>query len=155
MWRSSLWSISWLRHQMFYPYVTISAAQARKSDDLHHAISPFTFFLSSFTGMKNPGICEAMKDHRSASSKRRKRRSICGMHLEEPLNWNGLCAALWRNWPSIAPPRDAVPELRRNMCVKLCIYWVFKPIAVPFTWWLVTVVSKCESEIHVGLVWRD
>ena len=25
MWRSSLWSISWLRHQMFYPHVTISA----------------------------------------------------------------------------------------------------------------------------------
>ena len=27
---------------MFYPYVTISAAQARKSDDLHHAMSPFS-----------------------------------------------------------------------------------------------------------------
>ena len=32
--RSSLWSISWLCHQMFYPYVTISAAQARESDYL-------------------------------------------------------------------------------------------------------------------------
>ena len=50
MWRSSLWSISWLRHQMFYPYVTISAAQARESDDLRHVMSPFSLFLSSFSG---------------------------------------------------------------------------------------------------------
>ena len=52
MWRSSLWSISWLRHQMFYPYVTISAAQARESDDLRHAMSPFSLFLSSFSGVQ-------------------------------------------------------------------------------------------------------
>lgn len=26
--RSSLWSISWLRHQMFYPYIMFSAASA-------------------------------------------------------------------------------------------------------------------------------
>ena len=44
----NLWSISWLRHQMFYPYVTISAAQAHEGDDLHHATSPFSLFLSSF-----------------------------------------------------------------------------------------------------------
>ena len=50
MWRSSLWSISWLSHQMFYPHITISAAQAPNSDDLHHAISPFSLFLSSFSG---------------------------------------------------------------------------------------------------------
>ena len=49
MWRSSLWRISWLRHQIFYPYVTISAAQAHESDDLHHAMSPFSLFLSSFS----------------------------------------------------------------------------------------------------------
>ena len=48
--RSRLWSISWLRHQMFYPDIKISAAQARKSDDLHHLMSPFSFILSSFTG---------------------------------------------------------------------------------------------------------
>ena len=41
MGRSSLWSISWLRHQMFYPYVTISAAQDHDSDDV---------WLSSFLG---------------------------------------------------------------------------------------------------------
>ena len=36
--------------QMFYPYVTISAAQAHESDDLRHAMSPFSLFLSSFSG---------------------------------------------------------------------------------------------------------
>ena len=50
MWRSRLWSISWLCHQMFYPYVTISAAQAHESDDLHHPMSPFSLFLSAFSG---------------------------------------------------------------------------------------------------------
>ena len=50
--RQLFWSISWLRHQMFYPYVTISAAQARKSDNLHHVMSPFSLFLSSFSGMQ-------------------------------------------------------------------------------------------------------
>ena len=63
MWRSSLWSISWLCHQMFYPYVTISAAQARESDDLRHAMSPFSLFLSSFFfgHAKNLGMCESTK----------------------------------------------------------------------------------------------
>ena len=42
--------ISWFRHQMFYPYVTISAAQARESDDLRYATSPFSLFLSFFFG---------------------------------------------------------------------------------------------------------
>ena len=40
--------MSWLRHQMFYPYLTISATQACKSDDLRHVMSPFSLFLSSF-----------------------------------------------------------------------------------------------------------
>ena len=35
--RSSLWSISWLRHQMFHLYIAISAAQAHESDDLFWA----------------------------------------------------------------------------------------------------------------------
>ena len=52
MWRSRLWSVSWLCHQMFYLYVTISAAQARESDDLRHAMSPFSLFLSSFSGVQ-------------------------------------------------------------------------------------------------------
>ena len=47
MWRSSLWSISWLRHQMFYPYVTISAAQARESD-AGLLLQPFFVFSPSF-----------------------------------------------------------------------------------------------------------
>ena len=39
-------------HQMFYPFVTISAAPARESDDLRHAMSPFSLFLSSFLGAR-------------------------------------------------------------------------------------------------------
>ena len=49
MWRSSLWNISWLHQQMFYPYVTISAAQ---SDDLRHMMSPFSLFLSYFSSVQ-------------------------------------------------------------------------------------------------------
>ena len=50
-------SISWLRHQMIYANVMISAAQARESDDLRYAMSPFSLFLSSFFGhVKNFGI---------------------------------------------------------------------------------------------------
>ena len=48
MGRSDLRSISWLRHQMFPS--TISSAQTRESDDLCHAMSPFSLFLSSFLG---------------------------------------------------------------------------------------------------------
>ena len=86
-----LWRISWLRHQMFYPYVTISAAQARESDDLRHAMSPFFSFSFFFSGRtKNPGICEAMKDSSVASSKNREKKE----HLEEPSDWDSLHAAL-------------------------------------------------------------
>ena len=71
MWRSSLWSISWLRHHMFYPYVMISAAQARKSDDLRHAMSPFSLFLWRILGYVRPRRIVAVHP-----PKRGKRRSI-------------------------------------------------------------------------------
>ena len=51
---------------MFYPHVMISAAQASKSDDLRHALLPFSLFLS--------GICEATKDRSGASSKKREKK---------------------------------------------------------------------------------
>ena len=35
---------------MFYPYVMISVAQAHENDDLRHVMSPFSLFLSSFSG---------------------------------------------------------------------------------------------------------
>ena len=99
MGRSRLWSISWLRHQMFYPYVTISAAQAHESDDLRRAMLPFSLFCMGHA--KNFGICEATKDSSGASSeKNRNEGRICGLHLKEPSNWDSLCVALWRNWPS-------------------------------------------------------
>ena len=57
---------------MFYPYVTISVAQVRKSDDLRHAMSPFSLFLYSFSGaLKNLGICEVTKDNSCESSKKK------------------------------------------------------------------------------------
>ena len=49
MGRSGLWTISWLQHQMFYPYATTSATQAHESDNLRHAMSLFSLFLS-FSG---------------------------------------------------------------------------------------------------------
>ena len=57
---------------MFYPYVTKSAAQFRESDDLRHAMSPFS--LSFFGCAKNLGICEAMRDRGGASSKNREKK---------------------------------------------------------------------------------
>ena len=48
---------------------------------------------------------------------RGKRRSICGLHLEESLDWDRLHVALWRNWPSNAPLKDVDPELRHSMCL--------------------------------------
>ena len=77
MWRSRLWSISWLRHQMFYPY----AAQASESDDLHNVMSLFSLFLSSFTSAKDlerPWRIAAVNP-----PKRGKRRSICGLLCDE------------------------------------------------------------------------
>ena len=38
------------------------------------------------------------------------RRSICELHLKEPLELDSLCVALWRNWPSNA-------ELRHSKCL--------------------------------------
>ena len=63
---------------MFYPYITISAAQACKSDDVRNAMSPFSLFLL-FRVLKNLGICEAVKDRSGASSRNREQKE----HLEE------------------------------------------------------------------------
>ena len=57
---------------MFYPYVTISAAQARERDDLRHAMSTFSLFLSSFSGVQR--ILGCVKDRRGASSKKREKK---------------------------------------------------------------------------------
>ena len=81
---------------------------SRESGDLRHAMSPFSlflsFFLSSFSGSQR---ILGKKEH--------------------------LWAALWCNWPSNAPQKDADPELRRSKCVRLIdhlwctcplVYWV-------------------------------
>ena len=60
---------------MFYPYVTISAAQAHESDDLRHVMSPFSLFLLFFfRHANNLGICEATKDRSDASSRNREKK---------------------------------------------------------------------------------
>ena len=67
---------------MFYPYVTISAAQARESDDLRHAMSLFSLFAFYFLGRaKNLGIWRTVAVH---PPKRGTRRT----HLEEPSDWD-------------------------------------------------------------------
>ena len=90
--RSSLWSISWLCHQMFYPYVKISAAQARESDNLRHALTPFSLCLSSFLGTQR--ILGYVRPGR-----------IVAVHLEDPSDWDafvrrcdviGLQMLLWK-----------------------------------------------------------
>ena len=92
------------------PYIMISAARARLSDDLRHAVSPLSFFLSFFFGCaENLGIWEAAKDGRGAS---------CGMGCV----WRSL-----RIWTASArrcdviglqmrPLKDAAPELGHSHC---------------------------------------
>ena len=73
---------------MFYPHVMISAALARESDDLRQAMSPFSLFLSSFSGVQR--ILGYVRPRRIVAvhpPKSGKRRSTCG-HLEEPLDWD-------------------------------------------------------------------
>ena len=65
---------------MFYTYITTSAAQARESDDLCHAMSLFSYSFFFFGHSKNPGICEAMKDRSDASTRNSEKKE----HLEEP-----------------------------------------------------------------------
>ena len=78
MGQSCLFSISWLCRQMFYPYVTISAAQAHDSGDLRRVMSPFSLFHSSFSGAQRI-LSEATKESSYASSKKREKKE----HLEE------------------------------------------------------------------------
>ena len=102
MGRSILWSISLLRHQMFYPFIAIFAAQVTESDDLRRALLPFLFFLSCFSGVQRIlGYGRPWRIVAVHPLKTGNRRPHCGVHLEVPLNWDSLRAALWRNWPSI------------------------------------------------------
>ena len=102
MWRSSLWSISWLHHQMFYPYVTISAAQACESDNLRHAMSQFSLFLSSFSGAQR--ILGYVRPRRIVAvhpPKTEKRRSIrIGTPFALHSDVIGLQMLLWKNGQS-------------------------------------------------------
>ena len=72
-------------------------------------------FLSFFFFKENLWICEATKDSSGASSKEREKRArFVGCILDQPLDRDSLRMALWPNWPSNAPPKDAHPELRHS-----------------------------------------
>ena len=82
---------------MFYPHVTISAAQTRESDDLRHATSPFSLFLYSFSGAQR--ILGYVRPRRIVAvrpPKRWKRR----MHLWDSRPWIetqhlSVCVCVW------------------------------------------------------------
>ena len=87
-------------------------------DDLRHAMSSFSLFLSSFSGAQR--ILGYVRPRRIVvvhPPKTGKRRP----HLEEPSDWDGLRAALRRNWPSNAPLEDADPRLRHS-CLRLAVF---------------------------------
>ena len=111
MGRSSLWSISWLRPVMFFTHVTISATQAHKSDNLRHAMSPFSPFLSSFLGMQR--ILGYVRPQRMVAvrpPKRGKRRSIWrSLQIGTALTRHGDMICL-----RMQPPKDADSELRHS-----------------------------------------
>ena len=68
---------------------------AHESDDLRHAMSPYSLFFSSFSSAQRIlGYVRPRRIVAARPPKRGKRRSICGLHLEEPLDWDSLHAAL-------------------------------------------------------------
>ena len=137
MWRSSLWSISWLRHQMFYPYVTISAAQAHESDDLRHAMSPFSLFLSSFSGTQR--ILGYVRPWRIVAVR--------------PLSdWDRLHVVLWCNWPSNAPLKDA--DLNWDKLVFCLVITKWKSIKLKSDFHLLPFLYREILVFLVTLVYR-
>ena len=99
---------------MFYPYVMISAAQTRKSDDLRQCCHVcYSFFYGC---AKNLGICEATKDDSGASSKNSEKKQRL---------WaaSGGAFRLGCNWPSNAPSKYANPELRHSKWVETAFFF--------------------------------
>ena len=78
---------------MFYSYVTISAAQAHESDDLRHAMSPFSLFLSSLSDAQRIlGYVRAPRIVAVHHPKRGKEKATFG----EPSEWDStLFSRLW------------------------------------------------------------
>ena len=91
---------------MFYPYDTISAAQACESDDRRLAMSHFLSFFLLFWVSKEPWH---MCGHMCFIHKNGKGGRIWRLHLDETSNWDSLRAALWRNWPSNAASEGCRP----------------------------------------------
>ena len=93
--------------------------QARESDDLRQAMSPFSLFLSSFSGAQR--ILGCVRPRRIVAvrpPKTGKRR----LHLEEPSDWDSLRAALWHNLLSNTPLKNADSESRHSVCIVL-LHW--------------------------------
>ena len=119
--RSRLWSISWLRHQMFYPDIKISAAQARESDDLHHPMSPFSFILSSFTGgQRILGYGRPWrKDSSGAFYKLREKKAASAGCISRNL-WIGTAFARC-NWPSNATSEGCRPWIETQQSTEVSV----------------------------------
>ena len=117
-------------HQMFYPFVTISAAPARESDDLRHAMSAFSLFLSSFFGCAHP-------------PKRCKRRSIwrnrrTGTAFTRHTDRIYLQMLLWRtlNWDT-------------EMVEMPPSFWR-QPVFSPFKQMMSAVDTRQETRFHIS-----
>ena len=83
-----------------YPYVMISAAQARESDDLRHTMSPFSLFLSPFSGTQR--ILGYVRPRRVVAvhpPKRGKRKPHLWAAFGGAFRLGSFCATLWRNLP--------------------------------------------------------
>ena len=122
MWRSSLWSISWLCHQMFFPYVTIS-------DDLRHTMSPFSLFFSSFSGMQR--ILGYVRPRRIVAvhpPETGRRRSLwrslqTGTDFTRCCDIIGLQTLLWRmqTWTETQQQTEFTPLKQTGHCRANCL----------------------------------
>ena len=100
---------------MFYSNITISDAQACKNDALHHTMSLFPLFLSSFSGAQK--ILGYVRPRSHTSSKKREKNAVyvgciwrslrIGTALVQCSDVIGL---------QMRHPKDEDPELKHNTC---------------------------------------
>ena len=111
-------------------------------------------FLSSFSGTQiilgymRPWRIVAV--HPPKTGKRRPR-------LEEPSDWDSLRAALWRNWLSNAPLKDAEPELRHSNSKPSCATWpgCRCHLMLPVVSFICTKAGETDSNSLVPPKWTD
>lgn len=141
-------------------------------------VTIFSFFLA-----KNLGMCKATKHSSSASSKKRgKKGCICGLPLEEPLNWDSLHAAscglrrmqtlvnshwtehspgtLFLFWPFFhhicQPGFTRFDSARQPGAVWICISITTAGLKLFFKWWRARLVywSKENTQPPLSTYWK-